>query len=322
MERGDGIRDSRATLFGGSGFIGRHLVQRLARAGARVRVVARDPERGSFLKPLGDPGQIVLSRGSLLDPASVAAAVEGADFVVNLVGILYETRRQTFAAIHAEGARRVAEAATAAGVERLVQISAIGASQRSPALYGRTKAAGEAAVRKAFPEATIVRPSIVFGPEDDFFNRFAALARLAPVLPLFGGGRTKFQPVYVGDVAEAIRRIVEDSQTAGKMYELGGPHVYTFREVIEIVLRETRRKRLLLPLPFWVANLQASFLELLPKPPLTRDQVKMLARDNVVGAKALGLADLGIEPTAVESVVSTYLGRYRRGGASPDASAT
>ena len=308
------MKGSRATLFGGSGFVGRYLVRRLAKAGARVRVVVRDPAGGSFLKPLGDPGQIDLRRGSVLDEASVSEAVAGADVVVNLVGILYESGRQTFAAVHAEGARRVAEAAKAAGVRRLVQVSAIGASSRSPALYARTKAAGEAAVGKAFPGATIVRPSIVFGPEDDFFNRFAGLARLTPVLPLIGGGRTRFQPVHAGDVAEAIARILGNPQTAGKTYELGGPHVYTFREMLELILRETGRKRLLVPLPLWVATLQAAVLELLPKPLLTRDQVRMLARDNVVGAEALGLADLGITPVAVESIVPAYLARYRRGG--------
>ncbi|MCH7888598.1 MAG: complex I NDUFA9 subunit family protein [Proteobacteria bacterium] len=311
------IAGSLVAVFGGTGFIGRHLVRRLAKAGARVRVVVRDPEAGMFLKPMGEPGQIILDRGNLLDAGSVAEAVAGADIVVNLVGVLYESGPYTFAAVHVEGARSVAEAAKAAGARRLVQVSAIGASKRSPALYARTKAAGEAAVGKAFPGATIVRPSIVFGPEDDFFNRFAALARLVPALPLYGGGRTRFQPVYVGDVAEAIVRIAGDPGTAGKTYELGGPHVYTFREVLELVLRETGRRRLLLPLPFWAAGVQARFLEVLPKPPLTRDQVKMLTRDNVVGAKALGLAALGIEPTAVEAVVPSYLGRYRRGGAAP-----
>ena len=313
------IARSLAVVFGGTGFIGRHLVQRLARAGARVRVVARDPEAGMFLKPMGDPGQVVLSRANLLDAASVADAVAGADIVVNLVGILYESGPYTFAAIHVDGARYVAEAAKAAGAKRLVQVSAIGASDRSPALYARSKAAGEAAAGKAFPGATMVRPSIVFGPEDDFFNRFAALARLAPALPLLGGGRTRFQLVYVGDVAEAIMRILGDAETAGKTYELGGPRVYTFREALEIVLRETGRKRLLVPLPFWAASLQARMLELLPKPLLTRDQVKMLRRDNVVGREALGLADLGIAPTAVEAVVPAYLVRYRRGGTAPDA---
>ncbi len=313
------IAGSLVAVFGGTGFIGRHLVRRLAKAGARVRVVARDPEAGMFLKPMGEPGQIILGRGNLLDAGSVAEAVAGADIVVNLVGVLYESGPYTFAAVHVEGARSVAEAAKAAGARRLVQVSAIGASNRSPALYARTKATGEAVAGTAFPGATIVRPSIVFGPEDDFFNRFAALARLTPALPLYGGGRTRFQPVYVGDVAEAIMRILEDTQTVGKTYELGGPHVYTFREVLEIVLRETGRARLLVPLPFWVANLQARFFELLPKPLLTRDQVKMLARDNVVGRKVLGLADLGITPTAVEAVVPAYLVRHRRGGAAPAA---
>ena len=301
-------------LFGGSGFLGRHTVARFARAGARVRVVVRDPETAMHLKPLGDPGQIVASRGSLRDDASVAAGVAGAQVVVNLVGILYQSGRQTFNAVHVDGARRVAEAAAKAGASRLVQVSAIGASPRSPARYARSKAAGEAAVREAFPGASIVRPSIVFGPEDDFFNRFAALARIAWVLPLFGGGGTRFQPVYVGDVAEAVLRIAGDPATAGKTYELGGPRVYSFREVLEFVLAETGRRRLLMPLPFWVAYLQAAVLEHLPSPPLTRDQVKMLMCDNVVGADVLGLADLGIAPTAVETVVPTYLARFRRAG--------
>lgn len=303
------------TLFGGSGFLGRHMVARFARAGARVRVVVRDPETAMHLKPLGDPGQIVASRGSLRDDASVAAGVAGAQVVVNLVGILYQSGRQTFDAVHVDGARRVAEAAAKVGASRLVQVSAIGASPRSPARYARSKAAGEAAVREAFPGASIVRPSIVFGPEDDFFNRFAALARIAWVLPLFGGGGTRFQPVYVGDVAEAVLRIAVDPATAGKTYELGGPSVYSFREVLEFVLAEIGRRRLLMPLPFWVASLQAAVLEHLPSPPLTRDQVKMLMRDNVVGADVLGLADLGISPTAVETVVPTYLARFRRAGA-------
>ncbi len=303
-----------ACVFGGTGFIGRHVVRRLAKAGARVRVVARDPEAGMFLKPMGDPGQIVLCRGDVLEARSVAEAVAGADMVVNLVGILYESGRYTFAAVHAEGARLVAEAAKAAAAKRFVQVSAIGASNRSPADYARTKAAGEVSVAKAFAGATIVRPGIVFGPDDDFFNRFAALARLAPVLPLFGGGHTRFQPVYVGDVAEAVARILDDRQSAGKTYELGGPGIFTFREVLEIVLRHTGLARLLVPLPFWLASLQASVLELLPKPPLTRDQVKMLMRDTVVGRKALGLADLGIAPTAIDAIVPGYLARYRRGG--------
>ncbi|MFQ5785785.1 MAG: complex I NDUFA9 subunit family protein [Alphaproteobacteria bacterium] len=334
MTQGGALTGRRITVVGGTGFVGRHLVRRLAAAGARLRVVARDPERGLFLKPMGDPGQIALLRGSLLDPASLDAACASAEAVVNLVGILYESGRQTFAAIHAQGAGNLAKAAAAAGAGRFVQVSAIGATPHSPAAYARSKAAGEAAVGEAFAGATILRPSIVFGPEDDFFNRFAALARLSPVLPLIGGdvfderlfggmlfrghrfgaGTPRFQPVYVGDVAEAIVRILCDPATAGEIYELGGPQVYSFRELLEIVLRATGRRRLLVPLPFWAAKFEAAFLERLPKPLLTRDQVKLLMRDNVVSGEAPGLAELGIAPTAVETEVPVYLARFRRAG--------
>lgn len=316
MEIAETMMDRRITVFGGTGFVGRHLVQRLARAGARLRVVTRDPEAGAFLKPMGDPGQIVLQRGDLRDADSVVAAVAGADAVVNLVGILYQKGRRTFRAIHVEGAAAVARAAQAAGAKRLVHVSALGADARSDSDYARSKAAGEKAVAEAFPGATILRPSVIFGPEDDFFNRFAKLARFSPVLPLIGGGRTRFQPVYVGDVDDAIRRALDDDDAEGRVYELGGPGVYTFRALMEIVMRETRRRRLLVPVPFWLAEIQAFFLEWLPKPPLTRDQVKLLARDNVVSGEAPGLADLGIEPTAVEAVVPLYLSLYRRAGAS------
>jgi NADH dehydrogenase len=302
------------TIFGGSGFIGRYLVQRLARHGWIIRVAVRRPERALFLKPMGAIGQITPIAANLRHEASVAAAVAGADAVVNLVGVLYDRRPQSFAAVHVEGAGRVARAAHAAGVRRYVHMSALGADPASPASYGRSKAAGEAAVRAAFPEAGIARPSIVFGPEDDFFNRFAGLARYSPALPLIGGGKTRFQPVYVGDVADALARLVEDPATTGKTYELGGPSTYTFRELLEYLLREIGRRRLLLPLPFAAAMLQAAFLEWLPRPPLTRDQVRLLERDNVVSANALTLADLGIQPTALELVVPSYVARYRPGG--------
>lgn len=302
------------TVFGGSGFIGRYLVQQLARRGWIIQVAVRHPDAALFLKPLGDVGQITPIAASLRHEGSIAAAVAGADAVINLVGILYERGRQSFAEIHAEGARRVAVAARAAGAARLVQVSAIGADSASPSDYARSKAAGEAAVAAAFPGASIVRPSIVFGPEDGFFNRFAAMARVSPVLPLVGGGRTRFQPVYVGDVAEAIARIVDDSATAGRTYELGGPRVYSFRELLELMLAVVHRRRLLAPLPFWAASLQAAFLELLPVPPLTRDQVRLLQRDNVVAAGAPGLRELGIAPSAVELVIPTYLDVYRPGG--------
>ena len=302
------------TVFGGSGFVGRHLVGRLAKQGWIVRVAVRRPSRADFLKPLGEVGQITPLRAPVQDPIAVEAAVEGADAAINLVGILYERGKQTFAGVHVRGAQTVAEAAAAAGVERLVQVSAIGADPHAAAVYARSKAAGEAAVKTAFPSATIVRPSIVFGPEDDFFNRFAAMARLSPVLPLIGGGSTRFEPVYVGDVAEAIAKCLVDPACAGKTYELGGPRVYTFKELLQLLLREIRRRRLLVPWPFALAAAQARFLELLPVPPLTRDQVRMLRRDNVVSEGALTLADLGIAPTAAEVILPTYLDRYRPGG--------
>jgi NADH dehydrogenase len=302
------------TVFGGSGFIGRHLIGRLAKQGWIVRVAVRRPSQAGFLKPLGEVGQITPLRAPVQDPIAVEAAVEGADAAINLVGILYERGKQTFAGVHAGGARTVAEAAAAAGVEHLVQVSAIGADLHAAADYARSKAAGEAAVKTAFPSATIVRPSIVFGPEDDFFNRFAVMARLSPALPLIGGGSTRFEPVYVGDVAQAIAKCVADPACAGKTYELGGPRVYTFKELLQLLLREIRRRRLLVPWPFALAEVQARFLELLPVPPLTRDQLRMLRRDNVVSEGALTLADLGIQPTSVEVILPTYLDRYRPGG--------
>lgn len=300
------------TVFGGSGFIGRYLVQRLARRGWQIRVAVRHPAQALFLKPLGDVGQITPVPASLRHEGSIRAAVAGSDAVVNLVGILYQRGRQGFAEIHAEGARRVAEAARAAGAERLVQMSALGADPSSPSDYARSKAAGEAAAAAAFPGASIVRPSVVFGPEDGFFNRFAALARYSPVLPLIGGGHTRFQPVYVGDVADALLRIVEDPACAGRTYELGGPQVYSFRELMELTLETICRDRWLIPVPFWLASLQATFLGLLPSPPLTRDQVRLLQRDNVVSPGAPGLAELGIAPTAAEVIIPTYLDIYRR----------
>ncbi len=302
------------TVFGGSGFIGRYIVRLLAQEGWRVNVAVRDAERAKFLKPMGDVGQVTPMAVSLRDRDAIAAAVAGADVVVNLVGILYESGRQSFEAIHHEGARTVAEAAAKAGVARLIQISAIGADPASPSLYACTKAAGEAAVRGAFPAATILRPSLVFGPEDGFFNRFAGLARVMPALPLFGGGKTRFQPVYVGDVAEAVQRVLADPNAAGKTYELAGPTIYTFRQLMELMLKEIRRKRCLVSIPFGIARLEARFLQVLPVPPLTVDQVRLLERDNVAAADAPGLAELGIAPTPVEAVIPSYLDRFRPGG--------
>ena len=304
----------RVTVIGGSGFLGRYIVKRLAAEGPVVRVAVRNPDAALFLKPFGPVGRIVPFGTDIRDDALVSAAVAGVDAVVNLPGILHESGRQTFQAIHVDGARRVARCAREAGVSRLVHVSAIGADPASPSAYARTKAAGEAAVLEEFPGATILRPSILIGPEDRFFNRFAAMARHSPVLPLIGGGRTRFQPVYVGDVADAVMAVLRDPATAGRTYELGGPVSYSFRQLMEIMLREIDRRRLLLPLPFGLAMLQAWFLEKLPNPMLTRDQVEMLKRDNCVAEGAAGFADLGIAPKNIEIVLPTYLARFRRGG--------
>lgn len=311
------MRDRRVTVIGGSGFIGRYVVKRLARDGAVIAVVSRHASEARFLQPMGDVGQIARIDAGLADEPALAAALAGAQSVVNATGVLYERGSQTYEAIHHQGPARLARLAAAAGVTRMVHLSAIGADPAAPAAYARSKAAGEAAVRAAFPAATILRPSIVFGPEDDFFNRFGAMARFSPVLPLIGGGHTRFQPVYVGDVADAAVAALDKPEAAGQIYGLGGPRIYTFRELMERLLAEIGRQRRLVPLPYGLASFQAWFLEFLPKPPLTRDQVKLLQRDNVVTPDALTLADLGITPTALDLILPTYLDRFRR--ASPSA---
>jgi NADH dehydrogenase len=304
-----------ATVFGGSGFIGRYVVSKLAREGWLVRVAVRRPDEALFLKTAGVVGQVTPVAANVRDRASVARAIAGATAVVNLVGILHESGRQKFQAVQAEAPRTIAEEAARAGVRHLVHISAIGADANSDSTYARTKAAGEAAVQQAFPGATILRPSIVFGPEDDFFNRFAKMAQIAPALPLIGGGRTRFQPVYVGDVADAVVRAIEMREAAGRTYELAGPKVYSFAELMRLMLKEIGRKRALVPLPFPVASLMGSVLQNLPMPQLTADQVRQLKRDNLPTAGAAGLADLGITPTMVEAILPTYLDRYRARGA-------
>ena len=300
------------TVFGGSGFLGRHTVRALARAGWRIKVATRHPGRGFFLRPLGTVGQIDFVKCDVSDAESVAAAVMGSNAVINLTGILFQ-KGQTFTDVQAEGAANIAQAAARAGVGALVHVSAIGADAESDSDYAVTKAQGEAAVREAFPDAVILRPSIIFGPEDGFFNKFAGLARFTPVLPLVGGGHTRFQPVFVGDVAQAIVAALCDS-ARGRTYELGGPGIYSFKELLQLILREIGRKRALVPLPFGLASFQAAFLQLLPNPLLTMDQVKLLKKDNLVAPTAAGLADLGITPTSVEAVVPSYLWRFRAKG--------
>jgi uncharacterized protein YbjT (DUF2867 family) len=302
-----------ATVFGGSGFIGRYVVQRLANRDYVVRVAGRHPSAARFLQTQGRVGQIVPLAASVTDKQAVARVVAGADLVVNLVGILAERRSGDFTRIHAEGAANVAKAAAAAGVEGLVHLSAIGADPDSPAAYGRSKAAGEAAVRAACLTATILRPSIVFGAEDQFFNRFAGLARLLPIMPVVAGG-TKFQPVYVGDVADAVLAAAERDDAPGRTYELGGPRVATFRELLRYVLEVTGHRRPLVELPEALVKLQVALGRLLPNPPLTADQLLMLQRDNVVAEGADGLAALGIAAKAMEAVVPGYLARFRPGG--------
>lgn len=309
--------DTLITVYGGSGFLGRHVVRALAKRNYRIRVAVRRPELAGFLQPLGRVGQIHAVQTNLRHAPSVEMAARDAQVLVNLVGILFERGRQRFDAVHAYGAEQVALAANAHGA-RMVHVSAIGADANSSSVYGRSKANAEHLALAAQPSTTIMRPSILFGPEDDFFNRFAALARISPALPLVGGGLTRFQPVFVGDVASAIADAVDGKTRPGTVYELGGPDVRTFRELMQFVLTTIERKRLLVSLPFVMARAQAAFLQYFPKPMLTPDQVEMLRSDNVVSqaatSEARTLQGLGIDPAPIEAIVPSYLWRFRKTG--------
>ena len=305
------------TVFGGSGFVGKQAVRALAKRGLRVRVAVRRPNVAYDMRLMGDVGQVEIVQANLRDEASVNRALAEAEACINLVGVLYEAGRQKFAALHAAGAETVARACAARGIETLVQMSSLGASADSASQYSRTKAEGEAAARRHVPTARVIRPSVVFGQEDDFFNRFAQMATLSPVIPLPGGGETRFQPVFVGDLAAAVARCITDPSTAGQTFEIGGPRQYTYRELMEFMLATVQRKRVLLPLPWGIAgligtigNLQAAVMP----PVLTRDQVEQLKVDNVCTGGVPGLAELGVTPTAMEAIVPTYLYRYRPGG--------
>lgn len=308
------------TIYGGSGFVGRYIAQRLAKSGWRVRVAVRRPNEAMFVKPYGVVGQVEPVLCNIRDDASVALAMQGADAVVNCVGILNETGANSFDTVQAEGAGRVARIAAEQGVSNLVHLSAIGADADSNSAYARTKAEGEAAVTAAYPGAVILRPSVIFGPEDGFFNRFAAMTRLGPILPVVGWA-TRFQPVYVDDVAGAAAKAIEEGAAPG-VYELGGPDVETMHDLTARMLDVIHRRRVMVPMPFWVARILAFFLDaaqfvtmgLITNGILTRDQVKLLARDNVVSEGARGLADLGIRPTAMEAVLPDYLWRFRPSG--------
>lgn len=305
------------TVFGGSGFVGRYIVRGLARRGYRVRVAVRRPAEAYYLQPFGDVGQIQVVQANLRDPDSVAAALNGASAAVNSVGILYETSKQGFDSVHTDGAANLAKAAAEAGLASLVHISAIGADPLSPSEYAQSKAEGERAVQLAFPGAVILRPSVIFGPEDDFFNQFAAMARISPALPLIGGGDTMFQPVFAGDVAEAALRAIDGGQQSG-IYELGGPEPMSFRGILEYILKTTGRSRLLVPIPFPIAKIQAWFLEKWPWPLLTVDQVLLLQSDNLVSSEAVAegrdFTAFGITPRSVDVIVPSYLGRFRAAG--------
>lgn len=307
------------TIFGGSGFVGRHVARAFAKRGYRIRVAVRRPDLAGHLQPIGGVGQIHAVQANLRNEDSVRRAVEGSDCVVNLVGVLYGRGKQTFEAVHAEGAANVARAASDAGVHSLIHMSALGADPKGDSEYARSKAHGEEAVRRDFANAVIFRPSVIFGPEDDFFNRFAALARLSPMLPLIGGGHTLFQPVYVGDVAEAMVGAAEGQAKVGETYELGGLAVLSFKEIMEMVMNFTDRKCALIPVPYWMAKFEAFFLQMLPSPLLTVDQVRLLEHDNKVSDQAVAegrtLSALGVgRPQAIETIVPHYLSRFRPKG--------
>lgn len=305
------------TVFGGSGFVGTQAVRYLAKAGWRIRVAVRNPNLAYKMRLLGDVGQIDVVQANVRNQPSIERALDGATASLNMVGLLRETGRQGFQATHVMGAKAVAEAAWGMGVRRIVQVSAIGADPNGPSKYARTKAEGEAAVRQVFPDAAIVRPSVVFGNGDSFFNKFASMAQFSPVLPLIGGGLTRFQPVFVGDVGRALARIVADEGSAGRTFELAGPGIFTFRELMEKMLAETGQRRLLLPVPWPAARALGRLADLaaaLIPPPVTADQVESLRVDNVASGECPGLAELGITPTTLEAVLPTYLYRYRKGG--------
>ena len=311
------------TVIGGAGFLGRYLVTRLAQQGNQVRVAVRDPEAAGFLKPMGDVGQVQPIQANIRNEASIQRAVAGADTVINLVGVMFPGGPQSFQAVHEDGAETVARAAAAAGASRLIHVSAIGADVEATSKYARSKAAGEAMVRAAFPTATIVRPSTIFGPEDQFFNLFARIATLAPIMPVPGDGSTRMQPVYVGDVAQAIANLVPatapTTASGGSTYELGGPQVLSLSELMAIVCEQTGRNRLLIPVPLVFMKIKAFFLGLPPWHILTMDQVEMLKVDNVADSDLPGLADLGVTPTHLDAILPSYLNRYRKAGRLPSA---
>lgn len=300
-----------ATVFGGSGFVGGYIAAALAKAGYRVQIISRTPERGNWVKTAAAAGEVVIRQGNIRDAKSPRAVLKGSDIVINAVGILYPSGKQTFKVIHTEAAENIAKAAQVEGVSQLIHISALGVDKATTSAYARSKLDGEKAVMAAFPNATILRPSVVFGAEDKFLNLFARMAQLSPALPLIGGGKTKFQPVYVGDITEAVLAALTKPESKGKTYQLGGTRIYTFKEILQFILATIDKKRCLIPIPFPIAKLQGFAMQQLPMPMLTLDQVKLLQYDNVVEQGALGFKQLGIIPRGLEQIAPAYLARYR-----------
>jgi len=307
------MASTHVTVFGGSGFLGRQIVKRLAADGARVRVAVRHPERASFLESGGRSGQITTAYADVWEEVSVGAAVDGSEAVINMVGHYVERGKAAFATTRGHGAMHVAQAAATAGVQRLVHISGLGTDPTSDSRYARARGIGEQLVKEAFPAATILRPGVIFGPEGGFLNRLAALARVLPVLPLFGAGEAKLQPVFVGDVAEAVARALATPATMGRLYELGGPRVYTYKELVQLVLARIERQRLLMPIPYFAWKALAALMAPLPRRSISRNQVELMQQDSVVRGDALTLADLGIAPTPVEAMWPTYPGPHCSG---------
>lgn len=307
------MKDKRVTIFGGSGFIGREIARQLCKDGYIVNIVSRQPNFALDVKTAGAVGQVALSAGNIRDKNSIKKAIKGSDIVINLVGLLYEKGKQRFEKIHTEAAANIASSAAEEGVKKLIHLSALGIEKSSSkSKYAASKLKGEELVTKNFPDAVILRPSIVFGDKDNFFNQFAKLATLAPALPLIGGGKTKFQPVFVGDLAKAVSKIAGDNSIKGKIFEIAGPKVYSFKELLEYVRTETKRCTMLVPLPFFAAKAVGAAASLLPKPFLTVDQVRLLKFDNVLDGSKNNLESLGIKPTFLESVVPEYLAVYKR----------
>ena len=303
-----------ATIFGATGFIGRHLIRRLTEKDFRIIVATRSPYLHGYLKPLGDPGQIDLERVNLFDEKTLKVLLKNSNVVVNLVGILYETRKQKFENIHSKFPELLSKLCNEHGIEKFIHLSALGINEDVKSMYMRTKLQGEKNILNNFDNSIILRPSIVFGPEDNFFNQFASLSQFLPFLPLIGGGQTKFQPIYVGDVAKAIATILETEEIDNKIYELGGAEIFTFQQLMNILLKEIQKRRFLIPIPFSIAKFMARILQLFPKPLITTDQIEMLKEDNVVSNNYGTLLDLNIEPATIESILPHYIYRFRKGG--------